>query len=168
ADMVGSLEPGVYCPAHNGGINAAAAFAYNTIFVATQRFEQRLEYVDGVHKGKAIRRAKLTDMEAPRYSTISAIDGSRGEIAWSYFIPNGYQGAGLTVSGNVVFGVDRTAILYMLDASNGTLLRKEPLGGHGSAGASIAATREGEMRVFVPVSGAAGAENKLVCFGPRA
>jgi outer membrane protein assembly factor BamB len=168
ADMVGSLEPGTYCPAHNGGINAAAAFAYNTIFVATQRFEQRLEYVDGVHKGKAIRRAKLVDIESPRYSTISAIDGSRGEIVWSYFIPNGYQGAGLTVSGNVVFGVDRTAILYMLDASNGKLLRKEHLSGHGSAGASIAATREGEMRLFVPISGAGGTENKLVCFGPRA
>jgi outer membrane protein assembly factor BamB len=166
--MVGSLEPGTYCPAHNGGINAASAFAYNTIFVATQRFEQRLEYVDGVHKGKAIRRAKLTDVETPRYSTISAINGSRGEIAWSYFIPNGYQGAGLTVSGNVVFGLDRSAILYMLDASNGALLREDHLRGHGSAGASIAATREGEMRLFVPVSGAGGTENKLVCFGPRA
>ncbi len=40
--------------------------------------------------------------------------------------------------------------------------------GHGSAGASVAATREGEMRLFVPISGAGGTENKLVCFGPRA
>jgi outer membrane protein assembly factor BamB len=168
ADMVGSLEPGVYAPAHNGGINAASAFAYNRIFVATQRFEQRLEYLAGVHKGKPIRRANLVDMPGPRYSTVSAIEGSRGEVAWSYFIPNGYQGAGLTVSGNVVFGVDRAAILYMLDASNGALLRKEQLGGHGSAGASIAATREGEMRLFLPISGAGGSANKLVCFGPRA
>jgi len=38
----------------------------------------------------------------------------------------------------------------------------------GSAGVAIAATREGEMRLFVPVTGADGTETRLVCLGPRA
>lgn len=167
SDMRGSIPPGVYCPAHNGGVNAPPAFAYNTIFVATQRFEQRIEYYEGTHKGEPIRSIQMYDIEKPRYSTISAIDADRGEVRWSYFVPNGYQGAGLTVSGGVVYGVDRGGILYMLDASNGDLLRQEHLKGHGAAGASIGATRTGEMRLFVPMTAGDGLGNRLVCLGLR-
>jgi glucose dehydrogenase len=165
ADMQSSLKPGIYCPGHVGGINAPPAFAYNTIYVATQRIEQRAEYYDGEYRGKKVRSVKLSNTSAPQYSTIYAIDVGRGEVKWTFFISNLYHGAGLTVSGGVTYGVDRKGTLYMLDAMNGELLRSEALGGIGTAGVSIAASKGGEMCLFVPVSGAEGSPNKLLCFG---
>ena len=165
ADMLRSLEPGVYCPGHGGGINAGLAFAYNNIYVSSQRVEQRAEWHRGKYRGKPMKTIKLTNTDSPQYSTISAIDAGRGEIKWSFFIPNLYQSAGLVVSGGVLYGVDRKGTLYMLDAMNGELLRSVALGGAGSAGVSVAALKSGEMRLFVPVTGTAGSPNRLLCFG---
>lgn len=165
ADMLRSLEPGVYCPGHGGGINAGLAVAYNNIYVSSQRVEQRAEWQQGRYRGKPMKTIKLTNTDSPQYSTISAIDAGRGEIRWSFFLPNLYQGAGLVVSGGVLYGVDRKGILYMLDAMSGDLLRSDDLGGAGSAGVSIAAAKGGEMRLLVPVTGTGGSPNKLLCFG---
>ena len=165
ADMLSSLGPGVYCPGHGGGINAGLAFAYNHIYASSQRVEQRAEWQQGTYRGKPMKTIKLTNTDSPQYSTISAVDAGRGEIRWSFFIPNLYQGAGLVVSGGVLYGTDRKGILYMLDAMSGALLRSEALGGAGSAGVSIAAAKGGEMRLLVPVSGTEGSPNRLLCFG---
>ena len=165
ADMLRSLGPGVYCPGHGGGINAGLAVAYNNIYVATQKIEQRAKFYQGEYRGKPMKSIKLTNTDSPQYSTISAIDAGRGEVRWSYFIPNLYQGAGLVVSGGVLYGVDRKGILYMLDAMDGKLLRREPLGGAGTAGVSIAASKVGDMPLFVPVSGGEGGVNRLICYG---
>ena len=169
ADMTLSLKPGVYSPAHGGGINAALAVAYNTIYVATHRMEQRAEWEDGTYRGQPMKVIKLTNTDSPQFSTISAIDASRGEVKWSYFISNFYHGSGLVASGGVLYGVDTKGILYMLDAEKGTLIRKADLGGSGTTGVSIAADGDGEMRLFVSVSGRDGAPNKLLCYGlPKA
>jgi len=165
ADMLRSLEPGLYCPGHGGGINAGLAFAYNNIYVSSQRVEQRAEWQRGKYRGKPMKTIKLTNADSPQYSSISAIDAGRGEVRWSFFMQNLYQGVGLVVSGGVVYGVDRKGTLYMLDAMNGELIRSEALGGSGSAGVSIAASKGGEMRLFVPVTGFEGSPNKLLCFG---
>ncbi len=166
ADMLLSLQPGVYSPGHGGGINAALAVAYNTIFVSSHRMDQRADWEDGTYRGEPMKVIKLTNTDSPHFSTISAIDASRGEIKWSYFIPNFYHGSGLVVSGGVVYGVDGKGILYMLDAENGMLISSQELGGQGTTGVSIAATRDGEMRLFVSVTGRDGQPNKLLCFGP--
>ncbi len=168
ADMTLSLQPGVYSPAHGGGINAALAVANNTIYVATHRMEQRAEWEEGTYRGEPMRVIKLTNTDSPQFSTISAIDAARGEVKWSYFIPNFYHGSGLVVSGGVLYGVDTKGILYMLDAERGTLIRKVDLGGSGTTGVSIAATADGEMRLFVSVGGREGAPNRLLCYGLRA
>lgn len=165
ADMTLSLKPGVYSPGRGGGIDAALAFADNTIFVSSQRIDQRADWRDWTYQGKPMRVIEFTNTDSPRFSTISAIDASRGEVRWSYFIPNSYQGAGLVVSGGVVYGVDGKGILYMLDAENGALIRKILLPGGASTGVSIASTKEGEMRLFVSVSARDGGPNKLLCFG---
>ncbi len=176
ADMLLSVKPGLYSPGRGGGINAALAFAYNTIYVSSHRMDQRAEWEDGTYRGKPMRVMKFTNADSPQFSTISAIDASRGEIRWSYFVPNFYHGAGLVVSGGVVYGVDREGVLHMLDAESGTLLRREALGGAGTTGVSIAATKNGEMRLFVSVGGrdggggrgagaGGGGPNRLLCFG---
>jgi alcohol dehydrogenase (cytochrome c) len=165
ADLLRSLEPGVYCPGHGGGINAGLAFAYNHIYVSSQRMEQRAEWHRGKYRGKPMKIMKLTNTDSPQHSTISAIDAGRGEIRWSFFIPNIHQSAGLVVSGGVLYAVDRKGVFYMLDALNGELIRMEQLDGAGSAGVSVAASKGGEMRVFVPLTGAEGSPNKLLCFG---
>lgn len=165
ADMLRSLDTGVYCPGHGGGINAGLAVAYNNIYVSSMRMEQRAEWQQGRYRGKPMKTIKLTNTDSPQYSTISAIDAGRGEIRWSFFLPNLYQGAGLVVSGGVLYGVDRKGILYMLDAMSGELLRSDALDGAGSAGVSIAAAKGGDMRLLVPVTGTEGSPNKLLCFG---
>lgn len=167
ADMTLSLKPGVYSPGHGGGINAPLAVAQGTIYVSSHRMDQRAEWKDGTYRGKPMRVIELTTTDSPQYSSISAIDASRGEIKWSYFIQSFYHGSGLIVSGGVVYGVDREGVLHMLDAGTGALLRKISLPGRGTAGVSIATTKDGEARLFVPVSGRDGGPNRLLCFGLR-
>jgi alcohol dehydrogenase (cytochrome c) len=160
ADMLLSLEPGVYSPGHGGGINAALAVAYNNIYVSTHRMEQRAERKDGTYRGKPMKMVELTDTGSPKFSTISAIDAARGEVRWSHFLSSYYHGAGLVVSAGVLYGVDSDGVLHMLDAESGAPLRKVKLGGKGTTGVSIASTKDGEVRLFVSVGG----PNRLLCF----
>jgi hypothetical protein len=69
------------------------------------------------------------------------------------------------VSGGVVYGVDAKGTLYMLDAGNGTLVRDVALPGPGTTGVSVAATKDGEMRLFVSIGGRDAGPNRLLCFG---
>ena len=69
-------------------------------------------------------------------------------------MPNQYQGAAVAVSGRVVYAVDRTGILYALDADTGRLIRTLNLGGVGAAGVSIGADSEDNMMIFIASGGA--------------
>jgi len=90
----------------------------------------------------------------PANSTIYAIDASTGKIKWKFFIPERFQSAALTVSGKVVYAIDRVGTFYALDAETGKLLNKILFNSFGSAGVGIGADAKGGMMLFVATGGA--------------
>ncbi len=152
ADMTMNQQPGVSCPGGNGGIESPVAVAHNTIFAAAQNrcFEWRP--VANAYKGKTVWVAAPV-MDRPQNSTLYAIDATSGQIKWQYNMPNPYQGAGVIVSGGVVYAQDRIGTLYMIDEESGKLLRSIYFGGLGAAGISIGPNAKGEMTLFVPSGG---------------
>jgi outer membrane protein assembly factor BamB len=165
ADMTSSLSPGRYSPGHLGGINAPLAFAYNTIYVATQRVDMDARYETSSYMGKRVKGIVLKNSAAPQYSSLYAIDGARGEVKWVHYMKETYQSASITVTAGMVFAIDRKGTLHILDAYDGALLRTVALGGYGRAGAAFGSTSSGKTRLFVPVSGAEGEPNRVVCLG---
>ncbi|MDG6928762.1 MAG: PQQ-binding-like beta-propeller repeat protein [Nitrososphaerota archaeon] len=163
ADVSSTLKPGVYCPGHLGGINAPIAFAYNTIYAATQKVEQQAVVEEGTFRGKPMKTIKLRGTDSPRRSALYAIDAGSGEVRWNLPMQNAYQSAAVTVSGGVVYATDRGGVLYMADAETGRLIRSMATGGVGRAGLSVGTTKGGRMRMFLPVSG--GTTNRLLCLG---
>jgi outer membrane protein assembly factor BamB len=165
ADMTSSLNPGRYSPGHLGGINAPLAFAYNTVYVASQRVDMDAKYETSNYMGKRVKGIVLKNSATPQYSSLYAIDCGRGEVRWVYFMKETYQSASITVSAGMVFAVDRKGTLHILDARHGTPLEAIALGGYGRAGAAFGSTSSGKTRIFVPVSGAEGEANRVVCLG---
>ena len=165
ADMTSSLSPGRYSPGHLGGINAPLAFAYNTVYVASQRVDMDAKYEASNYMGKRVKGIALKNSATPQYSSIYAIDCGRGEVRWVYFMKETYQSASITVSAGMVLAIDRKGTLHILDAHQGTPLRDIALGGYGRAGAAFGSTSGGKTRIFVPVSGAEGESNRVVCIG---
>jgi len=165
ADLTSSLTPGRYSPGHLGGINAPLAFAYNTIYVASQRVDMDAKYETSTYMGKRVKGIQLTNSAAPQYSSLYAIDGARGEVRWVYYMKETYQSASITVTAGMVLAIDRKGTLHVLDAYEGGALGLIYLGGYGRAGAAFGSTSSGKTRIFVPVSGADGEPNKLFCLG---
>ncbi len=165
ADMNSVLKPGFYSPGHLGGINAPLAFAYNTIYVASQRLDQIARYYDAIYDGKKVKGVHLKHEDTPEYSTLYAIDAGRGEVKWTHFMKTTFQSAAITVSGGLVFAIERGGVLHVLNAETGNQEKEFDLSGYGRAGASLGSTRSGGVRAFIPVSGRGGAPNKLVCLG---
>ena len=142
------------CPGFLGGIDAAPAFAYQTVFVASQTFCTSVEERTTPYKGKAIEGLEhLTSSRASGESSLYAIDASNGKIKWVFNIPNRQQYAAVTVSGGIVFIPDRQGNVYAVDQKDGRLLRKWDFGGLGGAGVSIGATARGEMMLFMASGG---------------
>ncbi|MFB3043593.1 MAG: PQQ-binding-like beta-propeller repeat protein, partial [Nitrososphaerales archaeon] len=101
-------------------------------------------------------------------STLYAIDVSDGSIKWTFEMPNRYQSAGITVSGGVVYAIDRASVWYALDQETGTMLRRSQFGGLGAGTVTLGATARGEMMLFLPAGGGQVAANTpgiLVAFG---
>jgi hypothetical protein len=76
-----------------------------------------------------------------------------------------FQSAAITVSGGLVFAIERGGVFHILNAETGAQVKELDLGGYGRAGTSLGSTRKGKVRAFVPISGKGGAPNKLVCLG---
>ena len=165
ADMESVLKPGLYSPGHLGGINAPLAFAYNTIYVASQRLDQAAKYYEAIYDGKKVKGVHLKHQDTPEYSTLYAIDAGRGEVKWTYFMKSIFQSAAITLSGGLVFGIERAGVLHVLDAETGDQVNQLSFDGYGRAGVSLGSTRKGKMRAFIPISGRGGAPNRLVCLG---
>jgi glucose dehydrogenase len=165
ADMESVLKPGLYSPGHLGGINSPLAFAYDTIYVASQRLDQVAKYYDTFHNGKKVKGVHLKHEDTPEYSTLYAIDAERGEVKWTYFMKTTFQSAGITVSGGLVFATERRAVLHVLDADTGDQANEFSFNGYGRAGVSLGSTRTGKTRAYIPISGRDGAPNELVCLG---
>jgi len=145
----------VHCPGHLGGPFVHPAFAYNTIFVNTQNYCGTVELQKVPYKGKTIEgfvyRLPAT---IPQNSTIYAIDASTGKIKWEFFMPERFQSAALTVSGKVLYAIDRVGTFYAIDVDTGKLLKKIPFNSFGSAGVGIGADAYGNMMILVATGGA--------------
>ena len=165
ADMESVLKPGLYAPGHLGGINSPLAFAYNTIFAASQRLDQVAKYYDAAYNGRKVKGVHLKHEDTPEYSTLYAIDAARGEVKWACFLETTFQSAAITVGGGLVFAIERGGVLHLLEAETGSQVGEFDLGGYGRAGTSLGSTRSGTVRAYVPISGKGGAPNKLVCLG---
>ena len=127
------------------GVYAPPAFAYNTFYVTAQN-------ACGTFVSSGPDRYS-TSQVGPINSTLYALDASTGKIGWQFFMPTQYQGASLTVSGGVVYAVDRGGTFYALDADTGKPLKTMGLGGLGRTGVGIGADKKGNMMLFVTSGG---------------
>ena len=152
ADMTLNQIEELACPGGNGGIEAPLAFSQNTIFVASQNRCFYWRPVEDAYKGERIWVAGPA-VERPQNATLYAIDASNGGVKWRFDMPNPYQGAGIIISGGVVYAQDRIGTLYMLDEETGEELRTIYFGGLGAAGVTIGTNPLGEMMLFVPSGG---------------
>lgn len=157
ADMMASQRRyvgEVFCPSQLGGVFAAPAYAYNTIFIPTQNvcatvLEQKLDYKNQTIDG--FRYRLLLDL--PSNGTIYAVDASNGRLKWERFIPNRIQSAALIVSGGVLYSIDRAGVFYAIDAESGSIISEIPFNAIGSAGAAIGADARGEVKLFIAMGG---------------
>jgi len=85
---------------------------------------------------------------SPVNSTVMAIDGSTGHVAWSHLIENLPYRGGLTVSGGVVYASTLDGILRYLDEGSGALLGQKTIGGSLIAQPSIGEDRTGTEMLF--------------------
>jgi len=152
ADMTLNQIEELACPGGNGGIEAPLAFSQNTIFVASQNRCFHWRPIEDAYKGERVWVAGPA-VERPQNATLYAVDASTGGIKWRFDMPNPYQGAGIIVSGGVVYAQDRIGTLYMLDEETGEELRTIFFGGLGAAGVTIGTNPLGEMMLFVPSGG---------------
>ncbi len=152
ADMYARQKGGMVCPGHLGGIEAHVAFAYNTIFAPVQNacysvIEVPIKFPSGI--GRDLRGWDDRPVAGyPINSTLYAIDASNNKIKWEYFMPVGYQASHITISSGVVYAIDRSGILHMLDAESGKVLKKVSFGGLGQDGVTIAANKNGGMLIL--------------------
>ncbi|HEY4699406.1 MAG TPA: PQQ-binding-like beta-propeller repeat protein [Nitrososphaerales archaeon] len=150
----------VYCPGEQGGIAAGRAFAYNTIYVPYQRCGTRYTRggkimmdggeIEGYDLDFFVGKEDLPE-GWDNTSSLYAIDASDGRVKWNFDMPARYQSASLSVSGGVVYAVDRSGNFWAVDAHTGQLLRRIKLGGLGQAGIAIGADSSGNMMLFAPV-----------------
>ncbi len=152
ADMTMNQQGGLACPGGNGGIEAPVAFANNVIFAASQNRCFNWRPVENAYNGQRVWVAGPA-VERPQNATMFAINADNGQIKWRFDMPNPYQGAGIVVSGGVVYAQDRIGTLYMLDEETGNLLRSIYFGGLGAAGVTIGKNPNGDMMLFIPSGG---------------
>ncbi len=149
------------CPGFQGGIDAAPAFAHNTIYVVTQTFctsylaEEGIPYKDGEAD-------ILHHIAGPMYfdsfhvgnASLYAIDASNGRVKWVYEMENRNQYGAVTTSGGIVFVPDRLGKIHAVDEETGELLRIFTTGGLGGAGVSIGSNAYGQATLFITSGGA--------------
>ncbi|MBM3897443.1 MAG: hypothetical protein FJ358_02815 [Thaumarchaeota archaeon] len=151
------------CPGHTGAIETPNSFAYNTIFVAIKnecvRIRPEPVSIRPPQNQTFAGSAQITMAPAAINTTVYAVDASTGKIKWRHFIDNTVISGGCCmVSGGVVYFGDRDGRLYALDADNGALLWERRFNAIFSSPPSIGASLNGDMMLFVPVSGGPAAE----------
>ena len=149
------------CPGFQGGIDAAPAFAHNTIYVATQTFctsyveESDVPYKDGkVDILHHIAGPAFFDSFHTGNSSLYAIDASNGRVKWVYEMQNRNQYGAVTTTGGMVLVPDRSGGIHAVDEETGQLLRIFSTGGLGGAGVSVGSNAYGEMMLFITSGGA--------------
>ena len=164
------------CPGFQGGIDAAPAFAHNTIYVVTQTFctsfveESDVPYKDGeADIFHHIAGPAYFDSFHTGNSSLYAIDASNGRVKWVYEMQNRNQYGAVTTTGGIVFVPDRLGNIHAVDEETGQPLRIFSTGGLGGAGVSIGSNAYGEMMLFIASGGAGELGTRttgiLVAFG---
>jgi len=144
----------VICPGFQGGIDAAPAFADQTIYVVTQDFCTSYTRDKKTYKGEEIDGFEHVAVNPGAGSaSLYAIDASNGRTKWRFDLFNRQQYPAITVTGGMIFVVDRLGVVYAVDQQTGKLLRTWDFGGLGGAGVSVGATERGEMMLFVASGG---------------
>jgi len=92
-------------------------------------------------------------------ATMFAIDVSDMSIKWVFEMPNRYQSSGVTVSGGVIYAVDRASVMYAIDQETGKEIRRIQWGGLGAGSITLGATARGDMMLFIPSGGGQVAAN---------
>ena len=104
-----------FCPGGNGGIEHAGAFASNTLFYVSQKVCWTVTEGPVNYKGKDMQGFIYGAAAGERQNaTMFAIDTSDMSIKWIFEMPNRYQSSGVTVSGGVVYAVDRASVMLSL------------------------------------------------------
>jgi len=164
ADFHASQRPLIkqqVCPGFQGGVDAAPAFAHNTIYVVTQTFcTSFIEEKGAPYKGRPV--DILHHVAGPGYfgsyhsgnASLYAIDANNGRIKWVFEIPSRQQYGAITTTGGIVFVPDRLGNVWAIEEETGKLLRKWDFGGLGGAGVSVGAAENGEMMLFIATGGA--------------
>jgi outer membrane protein assembly factor BamB len=146
-------------PGAEGGLAGPLAFNDGKVFAASRNdcFEIRariLDIEDDEHEDDELPAfIYATDISQPQNSNIQAIDTSTGNILWNLDLPNIRWGAGVTVSAGVIYALDFTGILHMINSDTGEEIDRIDFGGSGTAGVSIASAANGEMMVFIVTGG---------------
>ena len=149
-----------FCPGGNGGIEHAGAFASNTLFYVSQKVCWTVTEGPVNYKGKDMQGFIYGAAAGERQnSTMFAIDASDMSIKWIFEMPNRYQSSGVTVSGGVVYAVDRASVMYAIDQETGKELRRIQWGGLGAGSITLGATARGDMMLFIPSGGGQVAAN---------
>ena len=149
-----------FCPGGNGGIEHAGAFASNTLFYVSQKVCWTVTEGPVNYKGKDMQGFIYGAAAGERQNaTMFAIDTSDMSIKWIFEIPNRYQSSGVTVSGGVVYAVDRASVMYAIDQETGKELRRIQWGGLGAGSITLGATARGDMMLFIPSGGGQVAAN---------
>ena len=149
-----------FCPGGNGGIEHAGAFASNTLYYVSQKVCWTVTEGPVNYKGKDMQGFIYGAAAGERQNaTMFAIDVSDMSIKWVFEIPNRYQSSGVTVSGGVIYAVDRASVMYAIDQETGKELRRIQWGGLGAGSITLGATARGDMMLFIPSGGGQVAAN---------
>lgn len=152
ADASPSVTGTVVCPGIEGGVewNGPALDLTNHAIVigavdwCTKFFLKSEEFVrgEGYFHGR-------WEMVPPAIGRITSLDASTGRIRWNYQTPSPVVAAVTPTAGDVTFAGDLAGNLYVLQSSNGHLLKKIDTGG-AIAGGIITYTVD--SRQFVAVT----------------
>ena len=149
-----------FCPGGNGGIEHAGAFASNTLYYVSQKVCWTVTEGPVNYKGKDMQGFIYGAAAGERQNaTMFAIDVSDMSIKWVFEMPNRYQSSGVTVSGGVIYAVDRASVMYAIDQETGKEIRRIQWGGLGAGSITLGATARGDMMLFIPSGGGQVAAN---------
>ena len=149
-----------FCPGGNGGIEHAGAFASNTLYYVSQKVCWTVAEGPVNYKGKDMQGFIYGAAAGERQNaTMFAIDVSDMSIKWVFEMPNRYQSSGVTVSGGVIYAVDRASVMYAIDQETGKEIRRIQWGGLGAGSITLGATARGDMMLFIPSGGGQVAAN---------
>ena len=148
-------------PADTGALESDLAYdpTNGMVFAGVYNSPKVFQFTDVGSRGKPF---NLTDWEynwginvfriqqrTPVNTTVMAIEGATGQIAWSHLIENLPYRGGLTVSAGVVYTSTLDGVLRYLSEVDGSLVGQKTIGGSLIAQPSMGENRNGAEMLFL-------------------